>query len=102
MLTLFSLFLPLQAIIMSSRDVLYRTVLRGVQSESPQVTSATTDLSPMSSLAFTLHHGASLSQTPRRKLSLSSTLSDTPQSCHEASLVCSSEWELFLVLFGGF
>ncbi|XP_042872945.1 M-phase inducer phosphatase-like isoform X2 [Penaeus japonicus] len=73
---------------MSSRDVLYRTVLRGAQPESPQVTS--TDLSPMSNLAFTLHHGASLSQTPRRKLSLSSTLSDTPQSCHEASLVCSS------------
>lgn len=79
---------------MSSRDVLYRSVLRGGQAEGPQVAPACTDLSPMSSLAFTLHHGASLSQTPRRKLSLSSTLSDTlsdtPQSCHEASLVCSS------------
>ncbi|XP_042219711.1 M-phase inducer phosphatase-like [Homarus americanus] len=72
---------------MSSRDVLYRSVLRGGQSECPQMSS---DLSPMSNLALTLH-GASLAQTPKRKLSLSSTLSDTPQSCHDASsLLCSS------------
>ena len=45
-----------------------------------------TDLSPMSSLAFTPHHGASHSQTPRRSLSFSPSLSDTPQSCHDGSL----------------
>nr|XP_045590164.1 M-phase inducer phosphatase-like [Procambarus clarkii]XP_045590165.1 M-phase inducer phosphatase-like [Procambarus clarkii] len=72
---------------MSGRDLLYRSVLRGSQCESPQLSS---DLSPMSSLALTLHHGASLTQTPRRKLSLSSTMTDTPQSCQDLSLLCSS------------
>ncbi|XP_071542341.1 M-phase inducer phosphatase-like isoform X2 [Panulirus ornatus] len=67
---------------MSSRDLLYRSVLRGGQSDCPQLSS---DLSPMSNLALSLHHGASLSETPRRRLSLSSNMTDTPQSCHDTS-----------------
>lgn len=64
---------------MSARD-LYRSVLRGggAQCDSPQFSSG--DLSPMSNLAHSLH-GASLNTTPRRRLSLSSNMSDTPQSC---------------------
>uniref|UniRef100_A0A0P4WIA6 M-phase inducer phosphatase n=1 Tax=Scylla olivacea TaxID=85551 RepID=A0A0P4WIA6_SCYOL len=62
---------------MSARD-LYRSVLRGGQCDSPQFSSG--DLSPMSNLALSLH-GTSLNNTPRRRLSLSSNLSDTPQSC---------------------
>ncbi|KAG0710564.1 M-phase inducer phosphatase [Chionoecetes opilio] len=63
---------------MSGRD-LYRSVLRGAGCESPQFTTSG-DLSPMSNLAFSLH-GTSLSHTPRRRLSLSSNVTDTPQSC---------------------
>lgn len=72
---------------MSSRD-LYRSVLRGGQCESPQF-GGSADLSPMSNLAFSLH-GTSLSHTPRRRLSLSSNMSDTPQSCHNDSSQLSS------------
>lgn len=66
---------------MSGRD-LYKNVLRGGQFESPQMTS---DMSPISNLAFSLH-GTFLSHTPRKRLSLNSNLSDTPQSCHNTSL----------------
>lgn len=70
----------------SSRD-LYRSVLLGGPCESPQFSSG--DLSPMSNLAFSLH-GTSLSHTPRRRLSLNSNMSDTPQSCHNDSSQLSS------------
>lgn len=65
---------------MSNREMLYRSVLRHggtTPAESPSF--PTRDLlSPMSSLALNLHHTASLSTTPRRKLSMGSNISDSP------------------------
>ena len=81
---------------MSARD-LYRSVLRGGgQCDSPQFSSG--DLSPMSNLAQSLH-GASLNNTPRRRLSLSSNLSDTPQSClNDSAQLSISEYSRYMTL----
>ncbi|XP_076043167.1 M-phase inducer phosphatase-like [Oratosquilla oratoria] len=62
---------------MSGRD-LYRSVLQcngGFSTDCPAGMSG--DMSPMTTLAVNLWHGASVSQTPRRRLSLGSTSSDT-------------------------
>ncbi|KAL7639694.1 UNVERIFIED_CONTAM: hypothetical protein RMT77_010198 [Armadillidium vulgare] len=67
---------------------LYRNVFsRGLQ-ESPIYLEC--EGSPMTSLANTLL-GASLSNTPCKRLSLSSTLSDTPQSLKDESFISASK-----------
>ncbi|XP_068206153.1 M-phase inducer phosphatase-like [Palaemon carinicauda] len=72
---------------MNSREMLYRTVLQqgsATSVESPTLFSR--DLSPMSSLALSFHHAAPFSNsTPRRKLSLNSTTSDTSFASCELS-----------------
>ncbi|CAL4105551.1 unnamed protein product, partial [Meganyctiphanes norvegica] len=73
-------------LIMSGRDLLYRSVLRGTQ-ESPQLQTSV-DMSPMSSLAFNLQNLSHA--TPKRRLSLSSNMTDTPGSIHDGSLLFSS------------
>jgi len=71
---------------MSGRDLLYRSVLRGIQ-DSPQLQTSM-DMSPVSSLAFNLQNLSHA--TPKRRLSLSSNITDTPCSIHDGSLQFSS------------
>lgn len=73
-------------LIMSGRDLLYRSVLRANQ-ESPQLQTSL-DMSPMSSLTFNLQNLSHA--TPKRRLSLSSNVTDTPSSLHDGSLHFSS------------
>lgn len=76
---------------MSGRDLLYRSVLRGNQ-DSPQLQNSllqtSVDMSPISSLAFNLQNLSHA--TPKRRLSLSSNITDTPSSLHDGSLQFSS------------
>ncbi|CAL4060481.1 unnamed protein product, partial [Meganyctiphanes norvegica] len=79
---------------MSGHSLLYHSLLRGHQ-ESPQMPAMhnMSTMSPMSSLAFNLHHNLSHNTpttqhntskaTPKRRLSLTSNISDT--SCHNVS-----------------
>lgn len=80
-------FLSISAVlIMSGRDLLYRSVLRANQ-DSPQLQTSV-DMSPLSSLTFNLQNLSHA--TPKRRLSLSSNVTDTPQSLHDGSLQFSS------------
>ncbi|CAL4171945.1 unnamed protein product [Meganyctiphanes norvegica] len=71
---------------MGDCDSLYRSILRGAQC-SPELAS---EMSPMSSLAVSLHHATNLSSTPVKRLSLSSdTSSDNTSSFVNDSLTLS-------------
>lgn len=78
---------------MSNREMLYRSVLQqGTTASTESPTLPTRDLSPMSSLALSFHNAAPFSNsTPRRKLSLSSTTSDSSFSSCELSFGKSQE-----------